>query len=510
MVRMSGPVWMAALAALTATGLGGPAMAGKANDTLVYASDSEVENVSPYHNNLREGVILARHAWDTLIHRNPATGAYEPQLATAWTWVDPVTLDLDLRQGVTFHDGAPLTADDVVFTFNYVLTPEAKVVTRQNVDWMKSTEKLGDFKVRIHLKGPFPAALEYLSGPTPIYPAAYFAKVGLDGFAKAPIGTGPYRITRVESGKGVKLEKSKTYWKGSPLGEVGIGKLEFRVIPDGETRMAELMTGGVDWIWRVPADQAKQLEAVPNVSVLAAETMRVGFLQFDAAGRTDANSPMKNVKVRQAISLAIDRKAMVDNLVRGGARVMHSACFIDQVGCTDAGVPRYAYDPARARALLAEAGYANGFDIDLYAYRERDYAEAVIGYLRAVGIRAKLNFLKYAALRELNRAGKVPIYFQTWGSFSVNDASAFTGVWFKGDDDDMSRDPQVKALLDRADTTLDLASRKTIYGEALTRIAEQAYLLPMFSYSANYAFSSDLKFSAQADELPRFYAARWK
>ncbi|MBP0651992.1 ABC transporter substrate-binding protein, partial [Mycobacterium tuberculosis] len=80
-----------------------------------------------------------------------------PYLATAWTWVDPLTLDLDLRQGVTFHDGAPFTADDVVFTFNYVLTPEAKVVTKQNVNWMAGAEKLGDYKVRIKLKGPFPA-----------------------------------------------------------------------------------------------------------------------------------------------------------------------------------------------------------------------------------------------------------------------------------------------------------------------------------------------------------------
>lgn len=486
------------------------ALAGKANDTLVYASDSEPENVSPYHNNLREGVVIARHVWETLIWRNPTTGAYEPYLATSWKWIDPTTLELELRKGVTFHDGSPMTADDVVFTFNYVLTPEAKVVTKQNVDWMKSTEKVDDHKVRIHLKGPFPAALEYLSGPTPIYPKAYFEKVGLDGFAKAPIGTGPYRIVAVENGKGIKLEKSKTYWKGGPIGDVAISKLEFRVIPDGETRMAELMTGGVDWIWRVPNDQAKQLEAVPNVSVLAAETMRVGFLQFDSTGRSDPNSPLKNVKVRQAISYAIDRKAMVDNLVRGGARVMNQACFIDQTGCTDEGVPKYAYDPAKAKALLKEAGYPDGFDIDLYAYRERDYAEAVIGYLQAVGIHAKLNFLKYAALRELNRAGKVPIYYQTWGSFSVADASAFTGVWFKGDADDMSHDPAVKAKIDEADTTLDLAARKKLYAEALSMIATKAYLLPMFSYSTNYAFTSDLAFTAQPDEMPRFFFAHWK
>ncbi len=106
-----------ALAGLLLAGVAGPALAGKANDTLVYASDSEPENLSPYHNNLREGVILARNVWDTLIDRDPKTGAHRPMLATAWTWVDPVTLDLTIREGVTFHNGDPLTPEDVAFTF---------------------------------------------------------------------------------------------------------------------------------------------------------------------------------------------------------------------------------------------------------------------------------------------------------------------------------------------------------------------------------------------------------
>lgn len=487
-----------------------PSHAGKAEDTLVYASDSEVENISPYHNNMREGVIVARNVFDNLIFHDLSTGKYEPQLATGWTWVDPQTLDLTIRKGVTFHNGDPLTADDVVFTLNYAVSPEAKVVTKQNVSWIKSAEKTGDDTVRIHLVGPFPAAIEYLSGPVVIYPQAYFKKVGLDGFAKAPIGSGPYKVTAVMPGKGVKMEKNADYWKGSPLGEPKIGKLEFRIIPDQETQIAELMTGGVDWIWRVQADQAQQLGAVPDIHVLAAETMRVGFLQFDAKGRSPGSEPLKDPRVRQAIAYAIDRKAMVDNLVRGGARIMNSACFIDQFGCTDKGVPRYGYDPAKARKLLADAGYPDGFAIDLYAYREREYAEAVVGYLAAVGIKAKLNFMKYAALRELARAGKVPIYFQTWGSFSVADASAFTGAWFKNDDDDLSRDEEVSNLLKKADTTVEADNRLALYAEALKLIAEKAYLVPLFSYSTNYAFTGDLDFSAQPDELPRFFNAAWK
>ncbi len=488
----------------------GAALAGKANDTLVYASDSDLENISPYHNNMREGVILMHHVWDGLVLRDNATGKYVPLLATAWKWVDPTTLELALRTDVKFHNGDALTADDVVFTVNYVLSPEAKVVTKQNVSWMAGAEKVDAHTVRIKLKEPFPAAMEYLAAAVPIYPKAYFEKVGLEGFAKAPVGTGPYKVVSAASGQGVKMAKNPDYMAGSPKGAPKIGKLEFRVIPDGESRVAELMTGGIDWIWRVPSDQADSLKAVPDVAVLSSETMRVAFLIFEMQSDDPAIKPIKDERVRKAISMAIDRQAMVDNLVRGGARVMHAACFIEQTACVQDTVVKYAYDPAKAKALLKEAGYPNGFDTEIYAYRERDYAEAMIGYLQAVGIKAKLNFLKYPAMRGELHAGKAPITMNTWGSFSINDASAFTGNYFKGSGDDRSRDPEVQAWLNEADSIVDETKRLELYGKALKRISEKAYVLPLFSYSANYAFTKDLSFTAQPDELPRFYAASWK
>jgi peptide/nickel transport system substrate-binding protein len=495
----------AALAAATAA-----AHAGKANDTLVYASDSEVENVSPYHNNLREGVILAHLAWDTLIHRDVRTGEYKPQLATAWKWESPTALLLTLRQGVVFHNGDKFTADDVVATFNVVTGPDAKIATRQNTDWIGSAEKAGEYQVRLRLKTPFPAALEYLAGPTPIYPGAYFKKVGVEGFSKAPVGTGPYKITAVVPGQGVTMVRNPAYFKDSPVGQPRIGTVRFVVIRDPEARVAQLMTGAVDWIWRVPADQAESLAALPGMSVLSGETMRVGFMSINNHGSTPEATPFKDLRVRQALNHAINRKGLAESLVRGGSRPVHAPCFHTQFGCDTAKVATYAYDPAKARALLAEAGYPNGFDTDLWAYRERDYAEAMVGDLRKVGIRARLHFVQYPALRTEVRSGRAPLTFQAWGSYSINDASAFVGNFFKGGPDDTAKDPQVIALLQTADSTVDKAERKAKYAQALQRIAAQAYWAPMFSYSTNYAFTSDLKFEAQPDELPRFVQASWK
>lgn len=500
------PVSIAALLALGSQS----ALANKSDDTLVYASNSWPENVSPYHNNLREGVILSHLAWDTLIYRDPATGKYLPMLATDWEWKDSTHLVFHLRKDVKFQNGDAFTADDVAFTFNYGLSPESKVVTLQNINWIKQVNKIDDYTVEFELPQPFPAALEYLSGPLPIYPEKYFEKVGLAGFNKAPIGTGPYQITKVVSGESVEMKLNPNYFKESPIKKPTIGHLKFVLIPDPDTQLAQLMTGQVDWIWRVPSDQAEQLKAMPNLSVLSSETMRVGYLQLNSLGTDSENSPFKDVKVREAVNYAINRDGLAHALVRGGSRPLYTPCFPDQFGCDVSAAKKYEYDPAKAKALLAEAGYTDGFDTDIYAYRDREYAEAVIGDLRKVGIKAKLHYMNYAALRDALRSGKVPIAFQTWGSYSINDASAIISVYFKGGADDGDKDEQVKEWLDTADTSVDPEVRKEFYKKAITKITDNAYWAPMFSYTSNYAFTSDLNFKAYPDELPRFWEASWK
>ncbi len=486
------------------------ALANKANDTLVYASNSWPENISPYHNNLREGVILGHLAWDTLIYRDPNSGKYEPMLATGWKWKDATHLVLDLRKGVQFQNGDPFSADDVAFTFNYALQPDSKVVTLQNISWIKHVDKLSQYQVQFELKKPFPAALEYLSGPLPIYPEKYFNKVGLVGFSKAPIGTGPYKIVKIVNAQEVDMVKNPHYFKDSPIGQPKIGKLKFVVIPDSDTRLAQLMTGQVDWIWRVPSDQADQLKSMPNVTVLSSETMRVGFLTLNSRGTDKPDSPFKKLKVREAVNYAIKRDALAHALVRGGSRPIYTPCFVTQFGCDVSAAVKYPYDVKKAKQLLKEAGYPDGFDTDIYAYRDRDYAEAIIGDLRKVGIHAKLRFMTYAALRDKARAGHVPMAFQTWGSYSINDASAMTSVYFKGGADDEDKDAQVEDWLDKADTSVDPKVRQTYYDKAIHKITKNAYWAPMFSYSSNYAFDSTLNFKAYPDELPRFWEASWK
>ena len=485
-----------------------PAFADKSNNTLNFAWTKELETLDRYYNTAREGMIVSRHVYDDLIYRDPQTWEYKPLLATSWKWIDPSTMELELREGVVFHNGEKFDADDVVYTLNFVSNPENKVLVQRNVNWIKKAEKLGTYKVRILLHKPFPAALEYLAGNVPIYPNEYYAKVGPQGFGLKPVGTGPYKVVTVEQGKRIVFEKNTDYFKDSPKGQPAIDRIVQRTIPEMTTMVAELMTGGLDWIYMVPTDQAEKLEKLPSLNVVRAETMRIGFLQMDVTGRT-GDTPVKDVRVRKAICYAVDREAIAKNLVGGQSRVVHAACYPSQFGCIDT-VTKYDYDPARAKQLLTEAGYANGFEIDFYGYRDRPYGEAIVGYLREVGIKANMKWLKYSALRDATKADKVALVMNTWGSYGVNDISNITGQHFRMEYNDFARDQAVTDWLNEGDNSIDDAKRREVYSKALKRIADQAYWLPLFSWVANYAFDKDLDFTPYPDAVPRFFLTAWK
>ena len=505
-----------ALFVLTAVLAGGffaaPAVAGKKDDTLNVAFEKELESLDWYFNTAREGIVVSRHVYDQLIFRDPVTSEYKPLLATSWKFISDTVMELELRKGVTFHNGAKFSADDVVYVFNYAANPDNKVKYWSFVNWIKEVKKIDDYKIQIIMNEPFPAALEYLSNALPVYPKDYYAEVGPKGFGVKPIGTGPYKVTSVEPGKKIVLEKNENYFEGSPKGKPAIGKIVWRTMGEVNTKMAELMTGGLDWCWFIPQDQAKKLAANPNLQVVAAETMRVGFLFMDSANRTkDAypSNPFLDVKVRKAVNLAINKAEIAKFLVGEGSRPVDATCYPSQFGCTDQ-VTKYDYNPEEAKKLLTEAGYPDGFTFDFFIYRDRPYAEAMVGDLAKVGLKANLTQLQYSAMREKAVAGKVQMAFWTWGSNSLNDVSAFIGYWLAGTSDDMAMDQEVIDLINAAKTEMDVQKREGLYHNALQLVADRALTAPLFTYVNNNAFTKELDFTPYPDAVPRFYFSKWK
>ena len=506
--------FLAAAAAVAVSVAAPAAYAGKSNDTLTWATDREVNIIDNYYHNVRETAIMQRMIWDFLLYRDVDSEEYKPLLATSYKWDGNTSLIFELRKGVKFHDGSDFDADDVVYTFNHIANPASAIDTQSNVEWIKDAEKLGKYKVRLNFKHPFPAALEYLSNniamvPKGLYDNAPLKPDGKRDWGKVkPIGTGPYMVVESRPGERVVMKANKHYFKDSPKGQPKIGTIIFRTIPSAETQVAEVLSGNVDVIWDVPKDTAEKLSAMPNLQVVNEPSMRISYLQFDVHGAA-GNKAITDVRVRRAISYAIDRATIAKTLVGGGSIVLKAACFPDQFGCAQ-DVPQYPYNPEKAKELLKEAGYGKGLTIDIYGYRQREYTEAVVGYLDKVGIKANLKWLQYKALRSLVWEGKTPINQMTWGSSSILDASACTSHFFTGERDDMAKDPDVIKWLKEADVSIDPLARKALYKKALTRIADQAYWLPMFTYTSNYVFSKSLTFKPTPDGFPPLYAASWK
>ena len=306
--------------------------------------------------------------------------------------------------------------------------------------------------MRLKMKGPFGPWQEYLTTLT-IFPREALAKLGLDGLARAPVGTGPYKVTELSPGRSIVLQRFDKYFGGAK-GQPSIERITFRRIPDAETQIAELMAGNLDFIWRLTQDQADQLQAMPELKVTAGGTIRIGYVSMDAAGRTGSDDPFTKLEVRRAVAHAIDREGLVQNLAGEGAEVIDTPATPSSSAATPSRPCHYDYDPAKAKALLAQAGYPDGFDVDLIAYRDRPWTEAIIGDLRKVGIRAKLNWVQADTSTSQTRAGKVRMNFGAWGSTSIYDVAASTSHFFTKTADDQARDETVAKLLEEGDHSL--------------------------------------------------------
>jgi len=490
-------------------GLGsGAALAGKANDTVVLAWERDLQSLDYYNVLESTGLTLAINVWDMLLYADISTGEFKPLLAESWEWVSPTELRFNLRQGVKFHNGEAFNADDVVYTVSMVTNKESKVINQQMVSWMDRAEKIDDYTVSIFLKKPFAAALEYLATGVPIYPNEYHAKVGAAGMATKPVGTGPYKVASFEAGKQYTLVKNEDYWNGSPKGKPKIGRIELRTLKDEQLRVAELMGGNADLLWQVPIDQAKQIGEMPNLVFTPVGTLRTQFLVLEPKGMTGPH-PLTNLKVRQAIAHAINRESIVSNLLSEGSKVTNLVCHEKQFGCSS-DFAGYGYDPAKAKALLADAGYPNGFTVEMWETTDRFLSDAIMGDLRAVGITANLRTVVWPAMYDAWISGQAKVAQSSTTHWSIKDVSITMSAYFGGNPQDVAKDPAVHKLIEKANASINPEERKALYSQAIHRIVENLYWVPLWTKSNNYVHNADLKFTGSFDEIIRFYDLSWK
>jgi peptide/nickel transport system substrate-binding protein len=487
-----------------------------AKDRVVVAFGSNIPTLDPHMHSARLAHIADYHLYDTLLYRSPK-GQYKPEpcLATSVKSLNPTTWELKLRQGVKFHNGEPFTAEAVKFTLERIIDPATKSVSRGNFSWIKEVKIVDDYTVQILTAKPFPAAPEFLTLAY-IMPPKYYQQVGPEEFSRKPVGTGPYRYVEWKKAEHLIVEANKDYWKGSPKGMPQIKTIVFRTIPETTTQIAELLSGGVDIIRNVPPDQISVVKDSPNARISATKILRVNSLLLDSAGRA-SNTPLTNQKVREAIAHAINVDEMLSQILGGYAE--RSAAGVNPLHFGfDPSVKPYPYDPERAKKLLAEAGYPNGFEITLNTYSGTitsmdQMADAITGYLGKVGIKVKRRHIEdVGTWTKSGQEGKMEgIQYYSWGSNSIFDADAILyALTYSKEALSYTKDPALDALLDEGRTQIDPKKRQEAYAKAQKLLHDKAYWIPINVQYTIEGVNKQLNYEAGSDEMMRVYGASWK
>jgi peptide/nickel transport system substrate-binding protein len=330
--------------------------------TLIVALSQAPTSLDPADHRLRQSETVIRNMFDGLVTRDTRSGVHL-ELAEEMNWLDDQTLEIKLRQGVKFHDGVEMTADDVVFTFDRIIQenaiefPEPHTSPRKGlIAPLVSIEKVDDYTVVMNFSGPWPPAMQAIVHQQ-IVPKHYLEEVGTEGFIAHPIGTGPFKFVEGQLDDQIVMERFDDYWGGAPdLEPVGAACVEqaiFRVIPEASTRVAALLAGEVDIIQSVPSELVDTLDQTPGIQVMTAPGTQPQWLQFNVS-----DPLFEDARVRQALNYAMDKDLIVD-AIYGGRAVPLPGPLSPFNNFVNTDLSPYPYDPDKALELLAEAGWAD-------------------------------------------------------------------------------------------------------------------------------------------------------
>lgn len=474
-------------------------------------------NVAPYldpgrdHSNV--GSQFYYNAFDVLIDRdyNKREVEWRPALATEWTLLEPTVMELKLRKDVLFHNGDPMTADDVVFSLNrmYQATfPPYQVRARDRLGNFERAEKVDDYTIRIYAKREEPlweTLINLQQGM--IIPAAYtMALTGdpdvaedsdFEAFSLAPVGTGPYKIAEFVPNERIVYERFGEFWgEAAPLERATV-----RRIPETASRITALRTGEIDLATNIAPDQLSLIEGEPTMKAVGSATAL-----FHVMIMNQNHEVMKDARIRQALSMAIDRDALNEALWLGKAVVPASHTMEEFGELYMPELETFEYNPERAKELLAEAGY-NGKEI-VYDSQSTYYtngllaAQAIMEMWANVGVNGRVNVIEEwtgGSPAMMVRSWSNPMYFaDPFGSFGV--------MWAPdGPSESEGRfntDAEYAEIWERFRFSTDIEARKQAYAELMERIKADAPFLPLYRPYESWAMRTDLEWAPKPGHIP--------
>jgi peptide/nickel transport system substrate-binding protein len=499
---LKGAAALGAAAAVPLTA-GGPALAQTTQKKeLITAQSGDVSKFDPHYSTSSNDVRVSFNLFDNLTSRHP-DGKLYPGLATEWKLEGPNTWRFKLRQGVKFHNGDPLTSADVKYSIERTYDPAAKTMVATVFGTIEKVDAPDASTIVITTKKPDPllaARLAFYGGQ--VVPKKYLESVGNDAFNAKPIGSGPVRFTSWVKDDRAVLEANPDYWGG----KIDMDRWIMRPIPETAPRIAALLKGEVDAITQLPPDQEDRVAA--NQTTRVAGALYAGLYVLAVNSK---RPPLDNPLVKQALSLAIDREAIVKELWRGRG-VVPNGPIAKGDNHFDASLPPLAYNPAEAKARLQKAGY-KGEEIFIettvaYVAQDKAMAEAIAAMWKDVGVNVKVEVIEYSVRAQKNREKSFKGVFWSDPTSTLSDPDGM--MWRllgPGGPQDYWREAKFDELGNAARFSVDEKFRGTAYKDMTKIFLEHLPWLPVIQPYEDYGIQKYIDFTPnpnQQFEIRRF------
>jgi peptide/nickel transport system substrate-binding protein len=516
------PVLAVALTALL------PAVAGA--QTLRWSSQGDIATMDPYAHTESFTSNVQHHVYDPLVRRNREL-KIEPALATSWSIVAPDRWRFVLRRGVVFHDGSPFSADDVVASVERLLDPTARA--RGNLANVVKAEKVDDFTVDFVLKGPYPLLLNDLSGIFIMSKRWMEANnalkpgnitTGTTTYASTNAnGTGPFKLESYRPDQATIMTANDKWWDKP---EHNLTRIEFRPIKSDATRVAALLSGEIDMMAPAPLQDLARISAAPGFKVIEEPSLRLIFLGLnfrpELQGQPGVPNPLLKQPVRQALWHAIDLDTLHRRVMRGKSRSVATIVAPPVPGYSAELDKPVGFDPDKAKKMLADAGYPNGFKVKLDCSNDRYINDeqtcvAVAAMWTRIGVQVDLKTESRATYFPKVDRGETDIYMLGWATLPPMDGfSALSALittrkdGFGGNNPNGYSNPAIDELTRKAAVELDEPKRLAQMVEAFKIARNDVAFLPLHQQPVAWAMKNAVEVPQFADEYVRLWFARMK
>ncbi|EFH11373.1 ABC transporter substrate-binding protein [Teichococcus cervicalis] len=479
---------------------------------LSIAFGDPVSSLDPQLNNFAGDRSVDLHFFDLLIENRD--GGLQPGLATAWRTLEPTLWEFTLRQGVTWHDGRPFTAADVVYSYNRA--PSVPGSTASFAGYLRTVAEVkavDDHTLHVRTREVNPLLPLNLASVHIVSRHATEGASNADfNSGKAVIGTGPYRFQAYTPGERVRMRRNESYWGRKPEW----AEVDYRYIPNAAARTAALLAGDVDVIDKVSVSDLAQIRGRDDVRLYAYPGLRMLLLQpsfspspsryaLSHDGQPLPRNPLLDVRVRRALSIAVNREALCERLLLGTGTPTGQWMPEGSFGY-DPQTPVPGFEPERARALLAEAGYPNGFQLTIHLPNDRyvlgpQAAQAIAQMWARIGVRTQVEAVPWSVYSAQVRTGDYAMTTLAWGNGTGEGSYALThilGSYDAAQGRGVSNwgryaSAEVDRALDEANAEFDDAKREAILQRAVRVVAGDVGIIPLFHYQNLWAAKRGLK-----------------